>query len=81
MNIYGRFNAAVGSVALNAALALVLAQGAVAAAEVPAPARSGSAQAAHISAYSGAKQLLAHQRCASGLRTRTIIAVVLGLIV
>jgi len=78
MNVYGRFTAAVGSVALNVVLALILTQ--VAGAAVPGT--SGSVQGPHLyTVYGGGDQHPSHERCVSGLRARTIIAVLLGLIV
>jgi hypothetical protein len=78
MKTYGRFTAAVGSVALNVLLALVLTQGAGAAV----PATNISVQSAHSYTVSvGGNHRSSHERCASGLRARTILAVLLGLIV
>jgi hypothetical protein len=78
MNTYGRFTAAVGSVALNAVLALILTQGAGAAV----PATNASTKGPHsYTVYLGTDDHPSHARCASGVRTRTIIAVVLALIV
>jgi hypothetical protein len=78
MNTYGRFTAAVGSVALNIVLALILAQGAGAAI----PATNESVQGTHsYTVFLGADNQPARERCVAGLRARAIIAVVLALIV
>jgi hypothetical protein len=78
MNTYGRFTAAVGSVALNVVLALILTQGAGAAV----PATNVSVQGPHsYTVFLGGDHRASHARCASGLRARTILAVLLGLIV
>jgi hypothetical protein len=78
MNVYRKFTAAVGSVALNVVLALILTQGAGAAI----PATNGSVQGAHsYAAHPGADQYPSHAQCVAGLRARAVIAVLLGLIV
>jgi len=78
MNTYGRLTAAVGSVVLNVMLALMLSQGAGAAV----PATNATMRSAHsYTVVVGADHRASHERCASGLRARTILAVLLGLIV
>lgn len=75
MNIYGRFTAALGSVALNGALALLLAQGAGAAT----PRATGSVQSYTVSV--GDEQHRSHEHCNGGMQSRAILAVLLALIV
>jgi hypothetical protein len=77
MNTYGRVTAAVGSVILNVALALILSQGAEAAV---APADKPAAPVSHPHELV-VKLRAADARCGSRLRTRTIVAVILGIIV
>jgi hypothetical protein len=78
MNIYGRFSAALGSLALNGVLALVLAQEAGAAT----PAARGSAQGSQsYTVYVGDEQHRLHERCTGGIQARAILAVLLALIV
>jgi hypothetical protein len=78
MNTYGRVTAAVGSVVLNFALALILSQGAEAA---TAPANKLAANPAGHTHEMVVKAHNADAHCASRLRTRTIVAVILGIIV
>ena len=78
MNMYGRFTAAVGSVALNVALALILSQGARAA--TPSTNALAPAPESHA-VHHRADHHAADGRCVAGLRARTIIAVLLGIIV
>jgi hypothetical protein len=89
MNVYGRFTAAVGSLALNGVLTLILTQAAGAA--VPAttesmphpPSYGESVQSPHTS-YTvtvGADHHSSKAQCAERLRNRAILAVLLGLIV
>ncbi len=78
MNIYGRLSAALGSLALNGVLALVLAQEAGAAT----PAANGSVQSPQsYTVYVGDEQHQLHERCTSGIQSRAILAVLLALIV
>jgi hypothetical protein len=78
MNIYGRFSAALGSVALNGVLALALAQGAGAAT----PTTNGSVHSPQsYTVYVGDDQHRAHERCSTGIQSRAILAVLLALIV
>ena len=77
MNRYGRFTAAVGSIALNVALALLLTQAAGAA--IPATDRSEQGPRT-FTVFLGADQHPVHERCVAGIRDRAIIAVVLALI-
>jgi hypothetical protein len=78
MNTYGRFSAAVGSIALNVVLALILAQGAGAAV----PATNATELSPHSYAVVlGGDHRSSQKRCTSGLRARTILAVLLGLVV
>jgi hypothetical protein len=79
MSTYGRFTAAAGSLALNVLVALVLSQAAGAAAV---PAADASVQGSHTyTVHVGTDRAVAHEKCTGGIRTRAIIAVVLGLIV
>lgn len=78
MKLHGRFTAAVGSAALNVALALILTQ--QAGATIPATHRPGQ----DLQSYTvtlGADHHPAQQRCANAIRSRAILAVVLGLLV
>ena len=77
MNVHGRFTAAVGSVALNVVLALIFTQTAGAAI----PATNASAHDPHSYTVVLGADHPSQARCAARLRTRAIIAVVLGLIV
>lgn len=77
MNIYRGFASAVGAVALNAALAQILAHGAAAAT----PQRTEPAPQVKIAVRGSAAPHWTHERCFPRLRTRTIIAVALSLIV
>jgi hypothetical protein len=88
MNLYGRFSAAVGSLALNVVLTLILTQGAGAAVPVSTEsmqqpqAYSESGQRPHTYTVSvGADRHPAKAQCAGGLRDRAILALLLGLIV
>jgi hypothetical protein len=79
MNVYGRFTAAVGSIALNVALALLVAQGAGAA--VPAmQEQPRDPQTTAVSATAD-HPAAAHEHCTRGLRAREILAVLLALVV
>ena len=78
MNAYGKVTAAVGSVALNLVLTLILSQGAEAA--TPPAEKLSPNPAGHT------HELIANRhdsdlRCVSRLRARTIVAVILGIIV
>jgi len=78
MNTYGRVTAAVGSLILNVAVALILSQGAEAAtpnAYQPATGTVNHPQVLTVKLHG------AEARCSSRLRTRTIVAVILGIIV
>lgn len=78
MSTYGRFTAAAGSLVLNVVVALVLTQAAGAAT----PPADASVQGSHTyTVYVGNELPASHEICAGGIRTRAIIAVVLGLIV
>ena len=78
MNTYGRVTAAVGSIILNIALALILSQGAEAAAPVADQITAKPVSHTHQILV---KLRTADAHCGSRLRTRTIVAVVLGMIV
>jgi hypothetical protein len=78
MNTSGRVTAAVGSVVLNVALALVLSQGAAAATPPADKLAAGASGHTHMIA---AHHQSSDNRCAARLRTRTIVAVILGIIV
>jgi hypothetical protein len=78
MNTYGRVTAAVGSVILNVALALILSQGADAA--TPTTDRPAASPVSYPHQHV-VKVHAADPRCGSRLRTRTIVAVILGIIV
>ena len=77
MNVHGRFTAAVGSVALNVVLTLIFTQAAGAAI----PATNGSAHDPHSYTVVLGADHPPQAPCAARLRTRAIIAVLLGLIV
>ena len=78
MNTYGRVTAAFGSVVLNVALALVLSQGAVAATPPTDKLAANPAMHAHMVTM---HHQASENRCTARLRTRTIVAVILGIIV
>jgi hypothetical protein len=78
MNAYGKVTAAIGSIALNVLLTLILSQGAEAAtppAEKLAP--NPAVHTHELAAYRHDSDA----RCVSRLRARTIVAVILGIIV
>ena len=79
MNIRGRVSAAMGSMALNLALVLVLSQGAGAA--TPAARQEVAAEPATVVVHGVDDHKDATQRCRSSLRTRALVAVLLGMIV
>ncbi len=78
MSTYGRFTAATGSVVLNMMLAVVLTQAAGAA--IPTADASVPVSRTYT-VHLGTDHPSAHEHCASGMRTRAIVAVVLALIV
>jgi hypothetical protein len=78
MNTYGKVTAAFGSVVLNVALALVLSQGAAAA--TPPAEKLAASPAMHTHVLTTHHQA-SENRCTARLRTRTIVAVILGIIV
>ena len=87
MNTYRRFAAAVGSVALNAALALMLTQGAGAAAVAnqtvhDAHRYADATQVSHTyTIVAGTDHHVPTERCGRVLRSRAMVAVLLSLIV
>ena len=78
MKLHGRFTAAVGSVALNVVLALILTQQAGATVPTTGP-RGQDLQSYTVTL--GADHHPAQQRCARAIRSRAMLAVVLGLLV
>ena len=78
MNTYGKVMAAVGSVALNVVLTSILSQGAEAA--TPPAEKLVSNPAGHTHELVVSRHD-SDARCGSRLRTRTIVAVILGIIV
>jgi hypothetical protein len=78
MNTYGRVTAAVGSLILNVAVALILSQGAEAATPSANPPATSTVSQPHMITVNlhGTDA-----RCSSRIRTRTIVAVILGIIV
>ena len=78
MNTHGRITAAVGSVALNVALALILSQGAGAA--TPSTNEPVPAPRSHV-VYQGVDHRASDGHCASEFRARAIIAVLLAFVV
>jgi hypothetical protein len=79
MNIREKITAATGSIVLNLALALVLGQGAGAA--TPAAMQEVKAAPPTAVAYGVENHEHATQHCRSSLRTRALVAVLLGMIV
>ena len=79
MNAHGRLTAAVGSVALNVVLALILAQQAGAA--TPAADKSEQARPSYEISVSDEHHAAQEKRCATGMRSRAMLAVLLALIV
>ena len=80
MNIRGSLTAAMGSMALNLALVMILVQGAGAA--TPAARHEVAAEPATVVVMHGVDDHKdATQHCRSSLRTRALVAVLLGMIV
>jgi len=78
MNAHGRLTAAIGSVALNVVLALILAQQAGAA--TPAADKSEREWSSYVISV-GDDHHPAQERCVKGMRSRAMLAVLLALIV
>ena len=78
MKLHGRFAAAIGSVALNVVLALMLTRQAGATSSTT----DGTGQTPQTYTVTlSADHHHAQQRCANAIRSRAILAVVLGLLV
>ena len=75
MNIYGGFDAALGSVALNGVLALVLAPGL----GRQSPQRTNHDMPQSYTVYVGDEPHRSHERCSAGIQSRAILAVLLAL--
>lgn len=78
MNIRGRITAAAGSMALNVALVMVLGQAAGAA--TPSAMRPAE-QSESVVVVQMSDQKKAQPHCESKLRTRALVAVIIGMIV
>ena len=79
MNAHGRLTAAVGSIALNVVLALILAQQAGAA--TPAADKSEREWPSYEISVGDEHHAKQEKRCVTGMRSRAMLAVLLALIV